>query len=92
MVEKLGGSRTQGDREGSVARTVAMAGRDAFVPPVRKGFVGDPHKPGNETNRGVLICLCRGQLVALHGFIKMTRATPTGDMALARKRQKELEG
>jgi phage-related protein len=40
----------------------------------------------------VLICLCRGQLVALHGFIKMTRATPTDDMALARKRQKELEG
>ena len=40
----------------------------------------------------VLICLRRGHLVALHGFIKMTRATPTEDMALARKRQKELEG
>ena len=40
----------------------------------------------------VLICLCCGQLVALHGFFKMTRAIPTEDMALARKRQKELEG
>ncbi len=39
----------------------------------------------------VLICLYRGHLVALHGFIKKTRATPDEDMAIARKRQKELE-
>ena len=39
----------------------------------------------------VLICLYRGRLVALHGFIKKTRATPEADMALARKRRKELE-
>jgi phage-related protein len=30
-------------------------------------------------------------LVALHGFIKKTRATPNDDLALARKRQKEFE-
>src|SRR5271154_4002432 len=29
----------------------------------------------NRTSR-VLICFCRGRLVALHGFIKKTRATP----------------
>jgi phage-related protein len=29
--------------------------------------------------------------VALHGFIKKTRATPEDDLALARKRRKELE-
>jgi phage-related protein len=29
--------------------------------------------------------------VALHGFIKKTRATPGEDLATARKRQKELE-
>jgi phage-related protein len=29
--------------------------------------------------------------VALYGFIKKTRATPDEDLALARKRQKELE-
>ncbi len=30
-------------------------------------------------------------LVALDGFIKKTRTTPEEEMALARKRQKELE-
>jgi phage-related protein len=30
-------------------------------------------------------------LVALHGFIKKTRATSDEDLALARKRKKELE-
>lgn len=46
--------------------------------------------PGNRISR-VLICLHRNRLVALHGFIKKTRATPGDDLALARKRQKELE-
>ena len=46
--------------------------------------------PGNRTSR-VLICFYRGCLVALHGFIKKTRATPEDDLALACKRQKELE-
>jgi len=30
-------------------------------------------------------------IVALHGFIKKTRATPDEALATARKRQKELE-
>lgn len=47
--------------------------------------------PTHRTAR-VLICFYRGHLVALHGFIKKTRATPVVDMALARTRQKELEG
>ena len=46
--------------------------------------------PANRTAR-VLICLYQGRLVALHGFIKKTRATPEDDLTLARKRQKELE-
>jgi hypothetical protein len=41
--------------------------------------------------RGCLYALSRGHRVALHGFIKKTRATPDEDLALARKRQKELE-
>jgi len=44
---------------------------------------------GNRAAR-VLICFAHGHLVALHGFIKKTRATPDDDLALARKRQKEL--
>ena len=45
--------------------------------------------PTKRTAR-VLLCLCRNHLVALHGFIKKTRATPDEDLALARKRQREL--
>jgi phage-related protein len=45
--------------------------------------------PGNRTSR-VLIGFYEGRLVALHGFIKKTRATPQGDLTLARKRLKEL--
>jgi phage-related protein len=39
----------------------------------------------------VLLCFYRGHLVALQGFIKKTRTTPDEDLALARKRRKELE-
>ena len=46
--------------------------------------------PTKRTAR-VLLCLYRGHLVALHGFIKKTRTTPHEDLKLARKRQKELE-
>jgi phage-related protein len=46
--------------------------------------------PTKRTAR-VLLCFYREHLVALHGFIKKTRATPDDDLALARKRQKELE-
>ena len=46
--------------------------------------------PVNRTAR-VLICFYQGCLVALHGFIKKTRATPEDELTLARKRQKELE-
>jgi phage-related protein len=46
--------------------------------------------PTRRTAR-VLLCVYREHLVALHGFIKKTRTTPDDDLALARKRQKELE-
>lgn len=39
----------------------------------------------------VLICFYEGHLVALHGFIKKTRATPADDLGLARQRRKELQ-
>jgi len=48
------------------------------------------HLPTKRTAR-VLLCVYREHLVALHGFIKKTRATPEEDLALARKRQRELE-
>jgi phage-related protein len=46
--------------------------------------------PTKRTAR-VLLCLYREHLVALHGFIKKTRATPETDLATARKRQEDLE-
>jgi phage-related protein len=47
--------------------------------------------PTRRTAR-VLLCFYRDHLVALHGFIKKTRATPGEDLATARKRQRELAG
>ena len=46
--------------------------------------------PTRRTAR-VRLCFYRSHLVAVHGFIKKTRTTPDEDLALARKRQKELE-
>jgi phage-related protein len=46
--------------------------------------------PANRSAR-VLLCFYQEHLVALHGFIKKTRATPVEDLALARKRQTEIE-
>lgn len=39
----------------------------------------------------VLFCVHKNQIVALHGFIKKSRAIPDEDLKLARKRKKEIE-
>jgi hypothetical protein len=52
---------------------------------------GNPDRSADEAYGARPDCLCRGRLVALHGFIKKTRTAPDEDMAIARKRQKELE-
>lgn len=46
--------------------------------------------PGNRLAR-VFLCLDDGVLVALHAFIKKTQKTPDDELAIARKRQKELK-
>src|SRR6202142_4279769 len=46
--------------------------------------------PNNRTARA-FICHHDGPLIALHAYIKKTRATPDEDLALARKRQRELK-
>ena len=45
---------------------------------------------GNQPAR-VIFCIARGQMVLLHAFVKKTRRTPDEDLALARKRMKEIE-
>ena len=44
---------------------------------------------GNRIAR-ILFCQSGDRMVLLHGFIKKSRTTPDEDLALARKRQKEI--
>ena len=46
--------------------------------------------PGNRIAR-VIFCIAQRQMVLLHGFVKKTRKTPDEDLALARKRMKEID-
>jgi phage-related protein len=46
--------------------------------------------PSNRISR-VLLGFDEGALVALHAFIKKTQKTPASDLAIARKRLKELK-
>ena len=46
--------------------------------------------PGNRIAR-VIFCIAQGQMVLLHGFVKKTQRIPTEDLALARRRMKEIE-
>ena len=39
----------------------------------------------------VLFCFSEGELILLHAFIKKTQKTPPEELALARKRKKEIE-
>jgi len=39
----------------------------------------------------ILFCIHEGTMVLLHGFVKQTRKTPDGDLALALKRKAEVE-
>lgn len=38
----------------------------------------------------VLLCFHQGTLIVLHGFIKKTQKTPSGDLVLARQRMEEV--
>jgi phage-related protein len=62
-----------------------------LVRPMGKGLfeVRTPLPDG--TIARVLFCFHQGELYALHGFIKKSQKTPTLDLELARKRQKEVE-
>ena len=90
VAERLTGNGTPHDWSGLVARAMAVAGWHAVVSSIGSGlWEVRTDLPTKRTAR-VLLCLHREHLIALHGFIKKTRATPSEDLALARKRQKEL--
>lgn len=46
--------------------------------------------PGNRVAR-VIFCIAQGHMVLLHGFVKKTQKTPDEDLALARRRMREIE-
>jgi phage-related protein len=62
-----------------------------LVRPMGKGLfeVRTPLPDG--TTARVMFCFHAGELYALHGFIKKSQATPTSDLEIARKRQKEVQ-
>ncbi len=45
---------------------------------------------GNRIAR-VIFCIAQGRMVLLHGFVKTTQKISDDDLALARKRMKEIE-
>jgi phage-related protein len=45
--------------------------------------------PSQRTAR-LILCFFAGVLVVLHGFIKKTQKTPTDDLALAKRRMREV--
>jgi phage-related protein len=47
--------------------------------------------PSQRTAR-LLLCFHENKLVVLHGFIKKTQKTPIEDLALAKRRMKEVTG
>ncbi len=46
--------------------------------------------PGNRIAR-VIFCIAQGRMLLLHGFVKKTKQIRDEDLALARRRMKEIE-
>ncbi len=70
---------------------MAMAGRDAALPAIGKRVVGGPDGPADAADGArTALPLPRAPRRAAR-VIKKTRTTPEDDLALARKRQKELK-
>src|SRR5271157_228500 len=60
VAERAGGSGAAGDREGPAPSAMAVAGRDAAVPPHGKRSLGSPDEPHYETDSaGVALPLPR---------------------------------
>jgi phage-related protein len=62
-----------------------------LVRPMGQGLVEVRTDLPDRTIGRVLICFHRGELYALHGFIKKSQKMPRADLNLARERKKEIE-
>ncbi len=56
-----------------------------------KRAVGSPEQFAKPKDRPLLFFADEGRLGVVHGFIKKTQKTPPDDLALARKRMKEMK-
>jgi phage-related protein len=39
----------------------------------------------------IIFCIAPGEMILLHGFVEKTQKTPPRDIALARKRKREID-
>lgn len=62
-----------------------------LVRPMGKGLFEVRTSLADGTIARVMFCFHGGELYAVHGFIKKSQKTPAPDLALARKRQKDIE-
>jgi phage-related protein len=62
-----------------------------LVRPLRDGLFEVRTNLPDKTISRVLFCFHEGELFALHGFIKKSRAAPPEDLKLARRRKAEVE-
>jgi len=62
-----------------------------LVRPMGKGLFEVRTNLSDKRIARVLFCFHRGELYALHGFIKKAQKTPPPDLTLARDRKKEIE-
>ena len=70
---------------------MAVACRHAALPAMGDGLWKIRTRVPSRRPARVLICLFREHSVARLGFIRKSRTMPDADLALARKRQKELQ-
>ena len=66
---------------------MAVAGRVPLCRTIGKGLWEIRTDLSTQRTARVLLCLYREHVVALHGFMKKTPATPQADLTTARKRQ-----
>jgi phage-related protein len=62
-----------------------------LVRPMGQGLFEVRTDLSGKTMARVLICFHRGELYALHGFVKKAQKTPSPELKLARQRRKEVE-
>ena len=90
LAEGLAAAGPERGGPGLDAGTVAVAGRDAVVQTTGARPLGGQNQSVQQPNSRVFIGTNEGVLVALHAFIKKTQRTPDSELAIARKRLKEL--